>query len=140
MSIYKFEKLEREVYSTYSIKWTLCVVGRQGDAMQDILTRMIEVVPGGALSGRGAPAVLGRVVGRVVGLLVAAALGLRVEEHVLGLFALLAAAAHPARLEGREKGVRALCHRHMAMGMTQPLDHPAVTGARAMMLRRAAGR
>lgn len=57
---------------------------------------MHQVVPGRALGGRGASAVVRGVVGGVVGLLIPGTISL--QQVVLGLFPLLAAAPDPPGL------------------------------------------
>lgn len=70
-------------------------------------------MPGRALSGRGTSAMLGRVIGGIIGL-DARILELARILHAAGilrLFPLLAPAASPTTLQGREENVGALCHR-----------------------------
>lgn len=93
-------------------------------------------MPGRALGGRGASAVLGGVVGGVVGIGAGGALELarilRLQQAagILGLLPLLAPAARPAALQSREERVGALRHRRGMMPMmAMMLSDAARTGA-----------
>lgn len=74
---------------------------------------MIKAVPGRALRGRGAFAVLGGVIRGVIGFDAARLVGVLGEDvpGILRLLSFLAPTAGPSALQCREEGVRLLRHR-----------------------------